>query len=752
MRTQFILVIITLIVIPFLTGCEGRRKNQEYVSDFISYVDPFIGTGGHGHTYPGATLPFGMVQLSPDNGKSGWDWSSGYHYSSDTIIGFSHTHLSGTGIGDLLDILVLPTTKTVPFSKSIDIGPDINQYYSRFSHDTEKASPGYYSVVLEDCGVTAEFTATKRAGFHRYTPENSDTITFFIDLKHSVNTDSVTLSHLKYMSDSLVTGFRYSTGWAKDQKVFFAMRFSQPICDFRLYSPDSLILGDTSSIQARRVTGAFKFSTPGNTGLLVKTGISSVSEENALTNLFNEIPDWNFNRVKNQASEIWNRELGKIRVRSDNQEQLRIFYTAMYHSMLAPNIYNDSLMNNIFEYRSPNNEIKSGKNFVNYYTFSLWDTYRAAHPLFTILHPSRTKDFIRAMLTHYHDTGLLPVWSLWGNETNTMIGYHAIPVIADAFLKGLLTDMDSDTIYQSLISSAFQEIREMPLYRKYGYIPADSLSNTVSKTLEYAYDDWCIAQVAKAMNKSRDYNLFMTRAGYYVNLFDSSRLFMRARLGNGDWKEPFDPFDTRYSNDYTEGNAWQYTWYVPHDIDNLIRMMGGEQVFNAKLDSLFTITSNMGEEAVLDVSGTIGQYVHGNEPSHHIAYLYNYSGQPWKTQEKVRQIMDAMYSDQPDGLAGNEDCGQMSAWYIFSALGFYPVNPANGKYDLGIPLFPQLEIQLDQQNRLTIIAKNHSPENRYVKSVSLNGNKLNDLFITHDQIMEGGILEFELSGEPISNN
>jgi len=749
MRTIFILILTGIIFLPFFSGCDRSRYRQEYVSNFNSYVNPFIGTDGHGHTYPGATRPFGMVQLSPDNGKNGWDWSSGYHYSSDTIVGFSHTHVSGTGVGDLLDILVLPTTKQVPFSRLLDIGPDINRYHSRFSHENEKASPGYYSVFLDDCGLTAELTTTERAGFHRYTPEKSDTLTFFIDLKSAFNTDSVTLSHIKYMSDSLVSGFRYSTGWAKDQKVFFAMRFSDPVQDFRLYSPDSLILGDTSSIQARRVTGVFKFHMRDNSSLLVKVGISSVSEENALTNLYNEIPGWNFERIKNQSSEAWNRELGKIRVQSDNQEYLRIFYTAMYHSMLAPNIYSDSLMNHIFEYRSPNDEIKSSKSLVNYYTFSLWDTYRAAHPLLTLLHPSRVKDFVKAMMAHYQDTGLLPVWTLWGNETNTMIGYHAIPVIADAYLKGLLADMDRDSIYQALLASAFQEIRETPLYRKYGYIPADSLTNTVSKTLEYAFDDWCIAQVAQAMNKPQDYSLFMERAGYYMNLFDSSRLFMRARLKNGNWKEPFDPLDTRYSNDYTEGNAWQYAWYVPHDVNNLIRMMGGEGIFNAKLDSLFSLSSDMGRDAVLDVSGMIGQYVHGNEPSHHIAYLYNYSGEPWKTQEKIREIMDGLYSDEPDGLAGNEDCGQMSAWYIFSALGFYPVNPANGKYDLGIPLFPQLEIQLEQQKKFTVIVKNYSPDNNYVKSVTLNGIKLNDLFITHRQIMAGGILEFELSEDPV---
>ncbi len=704
MRTKFIrLLFITVIFIPIIIGCDRDRSSREFTTNFTSYVNPFIGTGGHGHTYPGATRPFGMVQLSPDNGKNGWDWTSGYHYSSDTIVGFSHTHLSGTGVGDLLDILVLPTTMPVPFSKQIDVGPDISHYYSRFSHENEKASPGYYSVFLDDSGITAEFTTTERAGFHRYDPHEADTLTFFVDLKLAVNYDSIIQSHIKYISDSLISGYRYSTGWAKDQKVYFAMRFSIPIKDYRLSSPDSLILGDTSAIQARRVTGAFKFHTPGNTRLMVKVGISSVSEENALTNLNNEISGWNFEKIKNQSTEIWNRELGKIRIMSDKQEYLRTFYTALYHSMVAPNVYSDSLMNRSFEYRSPHNEIKSSKTFVNYYTFSLWDTYRAAHPLFTILNPAKVRDFVNAMMAHFRDTGLLPVWTLWGNETNTMIGYHAVPVIADAYLKGLLTEMDTDTLFQALLASAFQKIRETPLYREYGYIPADSLENTVSNTLEYAYDDWCIAQVAQKLGKTQDYNLFMARAGSYKNLFDPVTRFMRAKLEDGSWKEPFDPLDTRYNNDYTEGNAWQYTWYVPQDIENLISMMGGKEIFNTKLDSLFSISSDLGEDAALDVSGMIGQYVHGNEPSHHIPYLYNYSGQPWKTQEKVRQILTGLYNDQPDGLPGNEDCGQMSAWYVFSALGFYPVNPANGKYDLGIPLFRQAEIQLGMQKKFLII-------------------------------------------------
>ncbi len=752
MRTQIIRLFPLIILIYILVGCTKRTNMKENINDFTVFVNPFIGTDGHGHTYPGATLPFGMVQLSPDNGKSGWDWSSGYHYSSDSIVGFSHTHLSGTGVGDLLDILLLPTTKKVPFSKFIDVGPDINQYHSKFSHENENASPGYYSVYLDDCGITAELTATERSGFHKFTPEKADTTTLFIDLKYAVNTDSVVESHIKYISDTLVSGFRHSTGWATDQKVFFVMRLSSPIKDFRLYSPDSLILGDTLSIQARQVTGVFKFYTPPDSPLLVKVGLSTVSEENALINLNNEIKDWNFERTKNLAAGKWNKELSKIRIVTDDRAQMRTFYTALYHTMLAPNIYSDSLLNNTFEYRDQYNEIHSDMGFTNYYTFSLWDTYRATHPLFTILHPEKVQKFIKAMMAHFKDTGLLPVWTLWGNETNTMIGYHAIPVIVDAFLKGLLPEMDKDSLYQALLKSAFQEIREIPLYREFSYIPADTLNNTVSKVLEYAYDDWCIAQMAQQLEKQEDYSLFMKRAGYFVNVFDTSTLFMRARLKNGRWKEPFNPLDAGYTNDYTEGNAWQYTWYVPHNITSLIDLMGGNYNFNSKLDSLFIISSELEENAALDISGMIGQYVHGNEPSHHIPYLYNYSNQPWKTQEKIRQILSELYTDQPDGLPGNEDCGQLSAWYIFSSLGFYPVNPASGKYDLGIPLFPRVELKLPMNKLLTILANNFKPENKYVKSIRFNGTVLNDFFITHEQIMNGGTLEFELTSQPVTEN
>lgn len=742
-------IFIFLMIPAVILSCRKRSERENVIVDYTAYVDPMIGTGGHGHTYPGATVPFGMVQISPDNGKEGWDWCSGYHYSSDTIAGFTHTHLSGTGIGDLLDIQVLPTTLPVDFSQSDSSGINISSYYATFSHEDEIASPGYYSVVLHEPEIKAEFTATERAAFHRYNSGSADTISIFVNPGFDLNYDSTIQSHIKIVSDTLVSGFKYSTGWANNQEVYFAMRFSKPIASYYFFSNDSLQLKSSYGIQAQHATGIFKFNLTDRKPLLIKVGLSSVSEENALSNLNYEMPDWNFNKIRRQAKKSWNTELGKIRVSSSDVSRLRIFYTALYHFMLAPTIYSDSIDNNTFQYRSQGNTVKSDKGFCNFYTFSLWDTYRAAHPLFTIIQPARVQKFVLAMMAHYRDTGLLPVWTLWGNETNTMIGYHAVPVIVDAYLKGLLPDIPVDSIYQALLASADQKIRNVPLYRQFGYIPSDTINNTVSMTLEYAFDDWCIAQMAEKLGHTDDAERFTKRSGYYKNVFDQQSRFMRAKLADGTWEKPFDPLNAGYDNDYTEGNAWQYTWYVPQDISSLINLMGGKTLFISKLDSLFTISSSLDTNAAIDVSGMIGQYVHGNEPSHDIPYLYNYAGQPWKTQERVREIMRKMYSDQPDGLCGNDDCGQMSAWYVFNALGFYPVNPANGRYDLGIPLFPRVDIRLPDNKVFSIIANNLNEKNLYVKSVKLNGTPLDSLFILHNQIMPGGTLTFDMTDQPV---
>jgi predicted alpha-1,2-mannosidase len=746
-KNIFNLIVLLPVSLIFIS-CEKRSQLENQTFDYVRYVDPMIGTDAHGHTFPGPSMPFGLVQLSPDNGISGWDWSGGYHYSSDRIVGFSHTHISGTGVGDMLDVLILPSNQSVSYNLNGSIPDSFEPYYATFSHDNETASAGYYSVLLNESQIKVELTTSERAGFHKYTFPAVDTGSVLIDLGFAVNRDSVTSSHIKIISDTLVTGFRYSTGWAKNQKTFFAIRFSKPFLSYDLISSDSIVYDATTSIEGQHVMGIIRFLPGENKELMLKVGISAVSEENALISINFEMPEWDFDLARSKAISAWNEQLNKIKVTSTDEKLLRIFYTAMYHSMLAPNIFSDSIDDNTFQYRSYGDMIYTDTAFCNYHTFSLWDTYRAAHPLFTIIHPDLVQDLVRAMLAHYRDTGLLPVWSLWGNETNTMIGYHAIPVIYDAYNKGLLPDLNTDSLYDAMKASAFQSIRKTPLYIEYGYIPADTISNTVSTTLEYAFDDWCIAQMAKALNKMDEHYYFMERAGNYKNIFDPDTRFMRAKLASGDWKEPFDPLDTRYKNDYTEGNAWQYTWYVPHDMPEFIKLMGGPETFEKKLDSLFVVESDMGNDAAMDVSGMIGQYVHGNEPSHHIAYLYNYIGKPWKTQEKVLEIIKTMYGDDPAGICGNEDCGQMSAWFIFSSIGFYPVNPASGIYYLGVPLFEKVEIDLPGLNSFIIQKNNAKPGNTYVRSVTLNGEKLNASFITHQQIMNGGLLEFEMNSEP----
>ena len=741
------ITLLSSVIILFFAGCSGTKNENENFVDYTQYVNPFIGTGGHGHTFPGATLPFGMVQVSPDNGRSGWDWCSGYHYSSDSIYGFSHTHLSGTGIGDMLDISVLPTTINIPISYKDSLGFDLSPYYVTFSHTDEKAEPGYYSVKLKETRILAEFTALYRTGFHRYTYPKGDTVSLILNLGFHANWDSPVDTHIKIISDTLITGFRFSNGWAVDQKVFFAMRLSQPLAEYFCSGSDTLFIMDSRSIQSPSSVAVLKFNISKNPVVMVKVALSSVSEENALANLNSEIADWDFNKARNGAKTKWNNELGKIAITGGTKQQLTVFYTAMYHSMISPNIYSDINQQN-FQYRGPDDRIHTDKNFVNYHTFSLWDTYRAEHPLFTILCPDKTREFVLALLSFYRDSGQLPVWTLWGNETNTMIGYHSIPVITDAYLKGLLHDIKPDTLYNAMLASALKNNVEVKQYSKYGYLPADTTTGSVSKTLEYAYDDWCIAQMARELGKKEDYELFMKRASSYKNLFDPASKFMRPKLANGKWKMPFNPSFAGYKNDYVEGNAWQYTWYVPQDVPELIKIMGGNKEFSLKLDSLFSAAAPGRQQLALDVTGLIGQYAHGNEPSHHIPYLYNYAGEPWKTQKIVRQIVNNMYSDQPDGLCGNEDCGQMSAWYIFSSLGFYPVNPANGVYDIGAPLFPKAKLHLANGKIFNIIANSGSDKNIYVKDIKLNGREYNKYIIPHDSIMAGGTLEFEMSDQP----
>ncbi len=722
----------------------GCRQNEPDKFNPDKYVDPFIGTSAHGHTFPGATVPFGMVQLSPDNGTSGWDWCSGYNYSDSIIIGFSHTHLSGTGIGDLCDILFMPAVLSIDSNTNTSI---LNNLHSYFSHKNERAEAGYYSVLLDSYNIKAELTAAKRAGFQRYTfPKVKDAV-IVLNLGHSLNWDSTTDAYLEIINDSTIAGYRMSTGWAKDQRVYFAAKFSVPFKSY-LISLNNKFVNGTHEIKGRIVSGIFKFDTNNSNVIMVKTGISSASIKGALDDLNSEIPSWDFDSVRNSAAAAWQNELNKIQVTTPSNSLKKIFYTALYHSLIAPNIFSDA----DGYFKGPDSLVHKADGYNQYTVFSLWDTFRAEHPLFTIIEKDKVNDFVKSMLAYYKMTGLLPVWELEGNETNTMIGYHAVPVIADAILKGF-NGFDINKAFEAMKASSMQDQFGLKYYKILGYVPADKENESVSKTLEYAYDDWCIAQIARYLNKNDDYRLFMERAGYYKNLFDTATRFMRGKNSNGKWVSDFNPrYSNHRSNEYTEGNAWQWDWFVPQDINGLIGLMGGKEKFTVKLDSLFNQKPLIeGKNASPDISGLIGQYAHGNEPSHHIAYIYNYAGKPWKTQEITRKIMEKLYSDSTDGLCGNDDCGQMSAWYVFSSIGFYPVNPAEGIYVIGSPLFNKVSIDVGNGKHFIVEAKNVSSINKYIQSATLNDKVLNRTFIYHKEIMDGSELIFNMGSNPNKN-
>jgi putative alpha-1,2-mannosidase len=1003
-----------------LPGTWPRSGHGAQDEDLTRYVDPFIGTGAHGHAYPGANLPFGMVQLSPDNGVNGWDWSSGYHWSSDRIAGFSHTHLSGTGIGDMYDVLFMPTFTSAPPLRDVS---------SSFSHDREQAAPGYYSVELQDTGITAELTATERVGVHRYAfpqPARGSLSSIVVDLGHSLNWDRPTDTMIRFESPTLVTGYRMSSGWAPDQRLYFAASFSRTMTGYWLEN-EWARPSTYEELQGTHVKGCFQFLGGPGQRIVVKVAISPVSVEGAKENLRRESPGWDFDAMRRDAAMAWNRALGRLQVTSSSTEEKVLLYTALYHALLAPQLFCDT----DGAYRGPDGEVHVGRGFANHSVFSLWDTFRAEHPLLTLLHPERVDDLVQSMMAFYREGGLLPVWSLAGNETNTMIGYHSVPVIVEAWSKRLTTvdprealeavkqsalqDSEGLRYYQWPRPTSLAEAREadaasglervasvtsrhlgsmgtlvngyasslagdvigyhssdptagsalivrtedgqkyvewetgpVPEYTEskvsfvwlagidasddgrnfelavneepwlsfrgpkasdrsfqqrgprgsmltfrathtdqygdlfgfmfltmpadvvrsgehlrlrlegegagtrdwcmtfehlmtsrvtadnvfglaqnggepnqmvqvdiehlekpgeawiriedgqpvrmqlsfghnrtlvpvsrvgretpirievdidgqrdlttelrlrpvqpYNYIPADWERESVSKTLEYAYDDWCIARMAQALGAREDARLFYERAEFYRNLFDPSEGFMRGRLADGSWKTPFSPrLSSHRQDEYTEGNAWQYSWFVPHDVRGLIRLMGGREAFIAKLDELFETTSELEGTAPPDISGMIGQYAHGNEPSHHIAYLYAYAGAPWKTQERVRQITETLYGTAPDGLPGNEDCGQMSAWYILSAIGFYPVNPAEGIYVIGAPHFEEVSIALEGGRRFTVIARGVSATNKYIQSATLDGWPLDRCYITHDEIVAGGTLVFTMGDAP----
>jgi len=706
---------------------------------FTRHVDPFIGSGGHGHVFVGASVPFGAVQVGPANFHQGWDWCSGYHYSDDVLAGFTHLHLGGTGISDLGDILVMPYTGELATNPGSRKDPGTG-YASRYAHDQEQARPGFYSVVLLDHDVHVALTATERVGLHRYRYPADKQAHLAIDLQFENGGGRVVESRLRRIDEETVVGYRRSAGWAKDQRVFFALKSSKPFAAFRILQGDREVGGEAAEGRGLRAIGTYDGS-PGE--VLVRVGISPVSEENALANLEAEAGSADFDAVAAAAQAAWNEQLGRIRIKADDRTS-RIFYTALYHTMIAPALFSDQNG----DYRGADGKVHRNPGFDNYTIFSLWDTYRAAHPLFTLTQPERVGQFIQTMLAIRDQQGKLPVWHLMGNETDTMVGYHAVPVVVDAYFKGLL-NADPERAYEAIKNSAMRDERGLDSIKEIGYIPAEKGSESVAMAMEYAIDDWCIAQMAKALGKQDDSTYFSTRAKAYREYFDPTTQFMRGKLSDGTWREPFDPIKSSHRrDDYCEGNGWQYLWLVPQDPEGLIELLGGDVPFAEKLDQLFTVESIKSEDASADISGLIGQYAHGNEPGHHTTYLYAFVGQQWKTARLVRQILTTLYSDQPDGLSGNEDCGQMSAWYVFSAMGMYPVNPAAGIYVFGSPVIDEATIAVHGGKSFTIVTKNNSPENLYIQSVELNGKPYSKSYITHPDIIAGGELTFVMGPEP----
>ncbi|WP_259066521.1 GH92 family glycosyl hydrolase [Mucilaginibacter sp. X4EP1] len=699
------------------------------------YVDPFIGTGGHGHTFPGAAVPFGMIQLSPDNGRTGWDWCGGYHYGDTVIAGFSHMHLSGTGIGDWCDISVMPETRLI--TDTADHG------LAKFNHRNEIATPGFYKVTMDN-GISAAFTVTEHCGLHNYIfPANVSPV-IKLDLGYHQNWDKPTETYVEKLDDSTLVGYRYSTGWAQTQRVYFALRSSVPFSKLSIIADGKPI--PSSGAKGTGVIAQLLFNKQKANHIMLKVALSTVSSDNA-TQALKEINNWDFNSVRKHAAEKWEHELSKIKINTNDIRIKRIFYTGIYHTCIAPSQYSDA----DGTYQNAKGEIhKMPAGQQRYTAYSLWDTFRALNPLYTLTQPERYLGILNSMLAFYKENGLLPVWDLSTDETNCMTGYHAVPVLADAILKGI-KGIDYQLAYTAMKASAMENIRGCNYYRQYGYVPQDKYGASVTNTLEYSYDDWCIAQVAQKLGYGDDYKYFMKRSAGWKNLYDPVTGFMRAKNADGSWVTPFDPFYSEHNPDkamFMEGDAWQYTFFVPQDVDGLISAYGGRQKFVKKVDSLFTISSIMhGEDQSPDISGMIGQYAHGNEPSHHVAYLYDYAGMPWKTQSRVRMIIDSLYHDQPDGYAGNEDCGQMSAWAVWNIVGLYPANPASGRYMFGSPAVNESVIKT-KGGKFVIIALNNSKANVYIQSATLNGKPHHKLYITHQQIENGGVLEFTMGPKP----
>lgn len=717
---------ISLIFSLLLISCKEKQETAavtpaKKVKHLTSYVNPFIGTGGHGHTYPGATMPFGMMQLSPDTRLDGWDGCSGYHYSDSYIYGFSHTHLSGTGVSDYADILLMPTNE-VNFNNGAD---GKKGYRAHFSHDNEIAEAGYYKVHLDTTNIDVELTVSKRSGIHKYQFPSAENQVVMLDLEHR---DKLLSGKMTKISDTEIVGHRFSEAWASNQQVYYHIQFSKKIKNISYNNTKNPTIA------------GIELENTENKPVYIKIGISAVDEAGAYKNLEKEIGNKTFDQVKNEAQTAWEKQLEKIVIESDNEDYKTVFYTAMYHTMIAPNIYQDV----DGRYRGMDLKVHESKDFDYYTVFSLWDTYRATHPLYTIIEQEKTNDFINTFLAKQDEGGIMPIWDLSACYTGCMIGYHAVPVIADAYLKGI-RDYDTEKALKAMMHSATRDKLGLEAYKKYGFIPVQEESESVSKTLEYAYDDWTIAQMAKAMNKNDIYKDYIKRAQNYKNVFDPETKFMRGRIRN-TWFTPFDPYEVNFN--YTEANSWQYSFYVPQDITGFISLLGGKQGLDEQLDALFSAKTEIAGRHQVDITGLIGQYAHGNEPSHHMAYLYNFINKPHKTQEKIHQILTEQYTNKPDGISGNEDCGQMSAWYVLSSLGFYSVTPASNEYIIGTPLFPKATINLENGKQFTIIANNISKTNKYIKSVSLNGKEHPYSYIKHSIIVNGGELVFNMTDKP----
>lgn len=750
MKIFFVLIFAALVTPTKLSAQNSHRK------DFAGFVNPMVGTDFHGHTFPGATYPFGMMQLSPDTRLSGWDGCSGYHYSDTIIYGFSHTHLSGTGASDYGDILIIPVS-----NYPLTLGINNSEYSSAFSHSTEKATPGYYEVFLKKWGVNTKLTIGKRAGLHYYTyTKTGAQPAVIIDLTHR---DDVIDSKIEVVGNNIVKGYRRSRMWAKDQIVYFYIEFSQTGKGV-LYK-DDYPAGMVNTISGKNCKLYFEFFPNSNKeneenikrkkiGIMAKIGISSVSQENAKMNMLSEIPAWDFDALLKSTQRAWNEYLGKIDVSFDKQSaqmginqnnakkrehQIRTFYSTLYHSAIHPNLYSD--VNG--EYRGMDRQIHKAVGYEQYTVFSLWDTYRALHPLFTIIEQKRTSDFINSFLAIYREAGKLPIWELSGNETDCMIAYHSVSVIADAAIKGI-GGFDKNAALEAMIASSNKKEYGKEFYLQYGYLPAEKEHESVSKTLEYSYDDWCIAQYAKQMNKADIYSEYINRGQYYKNIFDPSTGFMRPKH-NGVWLSPFNP--TEVNNHFTEANSWQYSFYVPQDVNTHISMLGGDSAYTEKLDEMFNAAEQTTGRTQVDITGLIGQYAHGNEPSHHAAYLFNYAGMPWKSQKIIRQIASTLYSAEPDGICGNDDCGQTSAWYVFSAMGFYPVTPGNTTYVTGSPMFDKIVIKLESGKHFTLLAPG-SFEKPYVEGIKIDGKNYTKSYFEHSDIINGKTFEFTMGATP----